>query len=247
MSGVVVITGASRGIGRATALLMAGHGFTVCVGYASNEHAASEVVRKIEQDGGKAFAVKCDVGNESDIVEMFKSADAHGALAGLVNNAGIVETAGRVEDMPRARIDRVLSVNVTGAFLCAREAIRRMAKKHGGKGGAIVNLSSMVATLGGANLFVDYAAAKGAIDSFTVGLARELAGEGIRVNAVRPGVIATDIHASGGDPDRAAKVVGSIPMQRVGEPEEVAQTIAWLMSDKASYVTGALVDVSGGR
>jgi len=245
---VAIITGGSRGIGRATAIAAAARGFRVCIGYASNEAAARSTVAAIEAKNGKAIAVKCDVASESDILAMFKAADAFGTLGALVNNGGIVGRSGvRVDEMSVERIQRVMAINVTGAILCAREAVKRMSTKHGGKGGVIVNLSSAAAKLGGANTYVDYAASKGAIDSFTIGLAQEVAGEGIRVAAIRPGLIDTEIHASGGDPERAHRLSHLVRMKRVGSAEEVANAIVWLMSEDASYVTSAILDVSGGR
>jgi NAD(P)-dependent dehydrogenase (short-subunit alcohol dehydrogenase family) len=245
---VVVITGGSRGIGRATALAAAARGFRIVVGYANNLAAANEVVAKIEASNGKAIAVKCDVGHESHIIDLFKAADKFGTLGALVNNGGIVGQSGvRVDEMSAERIQRVMAVNVTGSILCAREAVKRMSTKHGGKGGVIVNLSSVAARLGAPNTYVDYAASKGAIDSFTTGLGYEVAGEGIRVAAIRPGLIDTDIHASGGEPDRAHRLAHMVPMKRVGTAEEIANAIVWLMSDDASYVTSAILDVSGGR
>jgi len=243
-----VITGGSRGIGRATALAAAARGFKVVVGYASNKPAADEVVAAIEGKHGKAVAVKCDVGEEADILKLFEAADKLGTLGALVNNGGIVGKSGvRVDAMSAERIQRVLAVNVTGSILCAREAVKRMSTKHGGKGGVIVNISSIAAKLGGANTYVDYAASKGAIDSFTVGLGLEVAGEGIRVAGIRPGLIDTEIHGSGGEPDRAHRLAHTVPMKRVGQAEEIANAIVWLMSDQASYVTSAILDVSGGR
>jgi NAD(P)-dependent dehydrogenase (short-subunit alcohol dehydrogenase family) len=244
---VAVITGGSRGIGRATALAAAQRGFRVVVGYATNKAAADEVVAQISASNGKAIAVKCDVGSESDILTLFKAADGFGTLGALVNNAGIVGPTARVEDMSAERIQRMMAVNVTGSMLCAREAVKRMSTRHGGKGGVIVNLSSVAAKLGSPNTYVDYAASKGAIDSFTLGLGYEVAGEGIRVAAIRPGLIDTEIHASGGEPDRAHRLAGNVPMKRVGTAEEIANAIVWLMSDDASYVTSAILDVSGGR
>jgi NAD(P)-dependent dehydrogenase (short-subunit alcohol dehydrogenase family) len=244
---VVVITGGSRGIGRATALAAAARGFRVVVGYASNQAAANEVVSAIEAKNGKAIAVKCDVGSEADILALFKTADEFGTLGALVNNAGIVGPSIRVEDMSAERIQRMMAVNVTGNILCAREAVRRMSTRNGGQGGVIVNLSSVAAKLGAPNTYVDYAASKGAIDSFTIGLGYEVAGEGIRVAAIRPGLIDTEIHASGGEPDRAHRLAHMVPMKRVGTSEEIANAIVWLMSDEASYVTSAILDVSGGR
>jgi NAD(P)-dependent dehydrogenase (short-subunit alcohol dehydrogenase family) len=245
---VVIITGGSRGIGRAAAIAAAARGYRVCIGYVSNEAAAKEVVGAIEAKNGKAIAVKCDVAEESDIVNLFVAADKFGTLGALVNNGGIVGTSGvRVDEMSAERIQRVMAVNVTGSILCAREAVKRMSKKHGGKGGVIVNISSVAAKLGSANTYVDYAASKGAIDSFTVGLGQEVAGEGIRVAGIRPGLIDTDIHASGGEPDRAHRLAHMVPMKRVGQAEEIANAIVWLMSDDASYVTSTTLDVSGGR
>jgi NAD(P)-dependent dehydrogenase (short-subunit alcohol dehydrogenase family) len=244
---VAIITGGSRGIGRATAIAAAARGFRVVVGYVSNDAAANEVVSAIEAKNGKAIAVKCDVGKESDILTLFKAADAFGTLGALVNNAGIVGPTARVEDMSVERIQRMMAVNVTGSMLCAREAVKRMSTRHGGKGGVIVNLSSVAAKLGSPNTYVDYAASKGAIDSFTVGLGHEVAGEGIRVAAIRPGLIDTEIHASGGEPDRAHRLSHMVPMKRVGTADEIANAIVWLMSDDASYVTSAILDVSGGR
>jgi NAD(P)-dependent dehydrogenase (short-subunit alcohol dehydrogenase family) len=244
---VAIITGGSRGIGRATAIAAASRGFRVCVGYASNEAAARSVVSAIEAKNGKAIAVKCDVGNEHDILALFEAADKFGTLGALINNAGIVGTTSRVDEMSAERIQRMMAVNVTGSILCAREAVKRMSTRHGGKGGVIINLSSVAARLGSANTYVDYAASKGAIDSFTVGLGHEVAAEGIRVAAIRPGLVDTEIHASGGDPDRAHRLSHMVPMKRVGTPDEIANAIVWLMSDEASYVTGAILDVSGGR
>jgi NAD(P)-dependent dehydrogenase (short-subunit alcohol dehydrogenase family) len=244
---VVVITGGSRGIGRATAIAAAARGFRVVVGYASNQAAANEVVAGIERKNGKAIAVKCDVGNEGDILELFKAADAFGTLGALINNAGIVGPTSRVDEMSAERIQRMMAVNVTGSMLCAREAVKRMSTRHGGNGGVIVNLSSVAAKLGSPNTYVDYAASKGAIDSFTIGLGHEVAGEGIRVAAIRPGLIDTEIHASGGEPDRAHRLSHMVPMKRVGTADEIANAIVWLMSDEASYVTSAILDVSGGR
>jgi NAD(P)-dependent dehydrogenase (short-subunit alcohol dehydrogenase family) len=244
---VAIITGGSRGIGRAAAIAVASRGFRVVVGYASNEAAANQVVAAIAASNGKAIAVKCDVGSENDILALFKAADEFGTLGALVNNAGIVGTTSRVDEMSAERIARMMAVNVTGSMLCAREAVKRMSTRHGGKGGVIVNLSSVAAKLGSPNTYVDYAASKGAIDSFTIGLGHEVAGEGIRVVAIRPGLIDTDIHASGGEPDRAHRLAHAVPMKRVGTADEIANAIVWLMSDDASYVTSAILDVSGGR
>jgi len=244
---VALVTGGSRGIGRATALAAAARGYRVCIGYASNEAAAQSAVSAIEGKNGKAIAVKCDVGSEQDILALFKAADAFGTLGALVNNAGIVGTTSRVDEMSAERIQRMMAVNVTGSILCAREAVKRMSTRHGGKGGVIVNLSSVAAKLGSPNTYVDYASSKGAIDSFTVGLGHEVAGEGIRVAAIRPGLIDTEIHASGGEPDRAHRLSHMVPMKRVGTAHEIANAVVWLMSDDASYVTSAILDVSGGR
>lgn len=245
---VVVITGGSRGIGRAAALAAAACGYRVVVGYASNQGAANEVVALIEQKNGKAIAVKCDVGSEKDILALFKAADGFGTLGALVNNAGIVGKSGvRVDEMSAERIQEMMAVNVTGSILCAREAVKRMSTRHGGKGGVIINISSVAAKLGAPNTYVDYAASKGAIDSFTVGLGHEVAGEGIRVAGIRPGLIDTEIHAAGGEPDRAHRLAHMVPMKRVGTADEIAKAIVWLMSDDASYVTSTILDVSGGR
>jgi NAD(P)-dependent dehydrogenase (short-subunit alcohol dehydrogenase family) len=245
---VVIVTGGSRGIGRAAAIAAAARGFRVVVGYATNKAAADEVVAKIGASNGKAIAVKCDVGNERDILALFKAADDFGTLGALVNNAGIVGKSGvRVDEMSAERIQQMMAINVTGSILCAREAVKRMSTRHGGKGGVIVNLSSVAAKLGSPNTYVDYAASKGAIDSFTIGLGHEVAGEGIRVAAIRPGLIDTEIHASGGEPDRAHRLSHMVPMKRVGTADEIANAIVWLMSDEASYVTSTILDVSGGR
>jgi NAD(P)-dependent dehydrogenase (short-subunit alcohol dehydrogenase family) len=245
---VVIITGGSRGIGRAAAIAAAARGYRVVVGYASNQAAADDVVAAIEAKNGKAIAVKCDVGEESDILKLFEAADKFGTLGALVNNGGIVgKSSVRVDEMSAERIQRVMAVNVTGSILCAREAVKRMSTKHGGKGGVIINLSSVAAKLGAPNTYVDYAASKGAIDSFTIGLGYEVAAEGIRVAAIRPGLIDTEIHAAGGEPDRAHRLAHMVPMKRVGTADEIANAIVWLMSDDASYVTSAILDVSGGR
>ncbi|MDI5936488.1 SDR family oxidoreductase [Halomonas kalidii] len=248
MKKILVITGGSRGIGAATARLGAADGYAVCVNYRQNEAAALAVVEQINHAGGEAIAVAGDVGSEADVLRLFEQVDRTlGPVTALVNNAGILEGQMRVEQMDATRLSRVLATNVIGSFLCAREAIRRMSTHHGGQGGAIVNVSSIASRLGAPNEYVDYAAAKGAIDSFTIGLAKEVAAEGIRVNAVRPGVIYTEIHASGGEPDRVERVKASVPMQRGGETEEVARAVLWLLSDDASYSTGTLLDVTGGR
>ena len=248
MSAVVLITGASRGIGAATALLAARQGYAVAVNYSANSLAADEVVRQIRQGGGSAMAVQADVADEAQVLTMFEKVDAKlGRLTALVNNAGVVDQTSRVEAMSMARFRRMFEINVFGSFVCAREAVRRMSTRHGGVGGTIVNLSSVAARLGAPGQYVDYAAAKGAIDSFTSGLAKEVAAEGIRVNAVRPGIIETDIHASGGLPNRAREMAPQIPMLRPGSAEEVARSILWLMSPESSYTTGTVLDVTGGR
>jgi len=248
MNPIVLITGGSRGIGAATALLAARRGFAVAVNYTANSLAADEVVRQIRAAGGTAITVQGDVGIEADIMAMFSKVDAKlGRLSALVNNAGVVDIASRVDAMSAARLKRMFDINVLGSMLCAREAVKRMSTLHGGAGGSIVNLSSAAARLGSPGQYVDYAASKGAIDTFTLGLAKEVATEGIRVNAVRPGIIETDIHASGGEPDRARQMAAAVPMKRAGSAMEVAQAIVWLMGDEASYTTGSVVDVTGGR
>ncbi|WP_034302096.1 SDR family oxidoreductase [Herbaspirillum sp. RV1423] len=245
---IILVTGGSRGIGAAVAQSAAAHGYAVALSYVSNRAAADAVVDGIVKAGGRAIAVKSDVAVEADILHLFQTVDKElGTLTALVNNAGILEHQMRVEDMTAERINRVLLTNVTGSFLCAREAVRRMSTRHGGKGGAIVNLSSMAAKLGGPGEYVDYAASKGAIDAFTVGLSKEVAAEGIRVNAVRPGLIYTDIHASGGEAGRVDRLKDAVPMKRGGTAEEVANAILWLLSEEASYATGTFIDVSGGR
>ena len=248
MSQLVLITGGSRGIGAATALLAARQGYAVAVNYSANSLAADEVVRQIRQAGGQAMAVQADVANEAQVVAMFEKIDAKfGRLSALVNNAGVVDQTTRVDAISLQRLQRMFEINVFGSFLCAREAVRRMSTRYGGAGGSIVNVSSVAARLGAPGQYVDYAAAKGAIDTFTIGLSKEVAAEGIRVNAVRPGIIETDIHASGGLPHRAREMAPQVPMQRAGTAREVAESIVWLLGDGASYTTGALLDVAGGR
>ena len=248
MSNVVLITGGSRGIGAATALLAAKQGYAVAVNYTANSLAADEVVRLIRADGGQAITVQGDVAREADVLAMFEKVDAKfGRLDALVNNAGVVDQTSRVDAMSMARLQRMFEVNVFGSFLCAREAVKRMSTRYGGSGGSIVNVSSAAAKLGAPGQYVDYAAAKGAIDTLTLGLAKEVALEGIRVNAVRPGIIQTDIHASGGLPNRAREMAPMVPMQRAGTAHEVAEAIVWLLSSQSSYSTGVLLDVTGGR
>lgn len=244
---MAVVTGGSRGIGAASARLLAARGWDVCLSFAAEADAAASVVAACEDAGAKACAVRADVARAAEVEALFAAADRLGPVTVLVNNAGIVAPASRVEDVTAERVERLLAVNVLGSFLCAREAVRRMSTRHGGGGGAIVNVSSAAARLGAPGEYVDYAASKGAVDTLTVGLAREVADEGIRVNAVRPGLIATDIHASGGRPDRVAQMRGAIPMQREGTAEEVAAAIAFLCSDESPYTTGSFLEVSGGR
>ena len=246
--GVVLITGGSRGIGAATARLAAQQGYAVCLNYRTARDAADGVVRDIAAAGGRAVAVQADVAIEEDVLRMFATCDRElGRLTGLVNNAAVLETQTRTGSIDRARLERVFATNVFGAFACAREAIRRMSAKQGGAGGAIVNVSSVAARIGSPGEYVDYAASKGALDTMTVGLALEVAQEGIRVNGVRPGFIYTGMHASGGEPGRVDRVKAVIPMRRGGQPEEVARAILWLLSDEASFTTGSFVDVAGGR
>ncbi len=248
MDPVLLITGGSRGIGAATALLAAQRGYAVAVNYTTNSLAADEVVRQIRAAGGQAITVQADVAQEAQVLAMFEKVDAKlGRLTALVNNAGVVDTAQRVDAQSLARWRRMFEINVFGSLLCAREAVRRMSTRHGGIGGAIVNVSSVAAVHGAAGQYVDYAAAKGAIDVFTLGLAREVAAEGVRVNAVRPGIIDTEIHASGGQPDRAQRLASQIPMQRPGTAQEIANAIVWLLSAEAGYATGSILDVTGGR
>lgn len=244
----VLVTGASRGIGAATALALARRGHPVCVNYSNDAVGAAQVVDRILADGGRAMAYAADVSDEAAVEALFAAClRALGPIGGVVNNAGILERQSRLDAMDLARLQRVFAVNVFGTMLCAREAVRHMARSRGGAGGGIVNVSSVASRLGSPGEYVDYAASKGAVDSFTIGLAKEVASEGIRVNAVRPGVIDTSIHARGGEPDRIERVRSAIPLGRGGQPEEVANAIVWLLSDAASYTTGALIDVSGGR
>jgi NAD(P)-dependent dehydrogenase (short-subunit alcohol dehydrogenase family) len=247
-SRVVFITGASRGIGAACALLAARSGYDVCINYLRNAQAAASVAAQVEQLGRGALVLQGDVASEADVLRMFAAIDARfGRLDALVNNTGILQRQMRVEQMDAARLNAVFATNVTGSFLCAREAVRRMSHAHGGKGGAIVNVSSRAAVLGAPGEYVDYAASKAAVDALTIGLAKEVAREGIRVNGVRPGLIETEIHASGGEPARVARLAEGVPMGRGGQPREVAESVLWLLSDAASFVTGSIVDVAGGR
>lgn len=243
----LLITGSSRGIGAATALLAAKRGYAVCVNYRSNKAAADKLVSQIESEGGKAIAVAADVSYEKDVLRLFETVDVElGTLNALVNNAGILEKQMRLEAMSAARLERIFKTNITGSFLCSREAVKRMSTQNGGGGGAIVNVSSMAAVLGSPGEYIDYAASKGAVDTLTVGLAKEVAKEGIRVNGVRPGLIYTDIHADGGEPERVDRLKANIPMGRGGSAEEVANAILWLLSDEASFATGTFIDVTGG-
>lgn len=248
VSRVVLISGAGRGIGAATALAAASAGYAVGVAYREREETAQRVVAGCVERGPKAVAVRADVSVEADVVRAFGEVEqALGPITALVNNAGVVARQSRLVDLDASRIERLLRVNVLGAFLCAREAVRRMSTARGGPGGAIVNVSSRAAVLGSPHEYVDYAATKAALDTLTVGLAAEVAREGIRVNGVRPGLIHTEMHADGGEPDRVARLAPGVPMGRGGEPEEVAAAILWLLSDEASFVTGTHLDVSGGR
>jgi NAD(P)-dependent dehydrogenase (short-subunit alcohol dehydrogenase family) len=245
---VIVITGGGRGIGAATARLAAQRGYAVAISYRLDAESASGVVDQIRRGDGEAIAVQADVGDEADVLRLFETVDtALGSLTALVNNAGMLERHARVDEMDAGRLGRVFATNVIGSFLCAREAVRRMSTRHGGRGGAIVNISSSASRLGSPGEYVDYAASKAAIDTFTIGLAKEVAAEGVRVNAVRPGVVYTDIHASGGEPGRVERVKSAVPMQRGGQPEEVARAVLWLLGEEASYSAGALLDVTGGR
>jgi NAD(P)-dependent dehydrogenase (short-subunit alcohol dehydrogenase family) len=248
MKGVLLITGAGRGIGAATARLAARRGYAVCVNYRHNGVAAEALVREIETAGGRAVAAQADVGVEADVRSLFETSDTLlGPLTALVNNAGVLETQMRVETMDRPRLERVFATNVFGPFMCAREAVTRLSTRHGGRGGAIVNVSSAASRLGAPGEYVDYAASKGALDTLTIGLAQEVAAEGIRVNGVRAGFIYTEMHASGGEPNRVDRVKAFVPMKRGGTADEVAAAILWLLSDEASFTTGAFVDVAGGR
>jgi NAD(P)-dependent dehydrogenase (short-subunit alcohol dehydrogenase family) len=248
MPKVLIVTGAGRGIGAAVARLAAADGYAVCVNYLSNRAAAADVVAAVAAEGATAVAFRADVSHEEEVMRLFEHVDSTlGRVTALVNNAGILEKQCRVEDMDSARIQRVFSTNVLGAFICSREAVRRMSTRHGGRGGAIVNISSRAAQLGSPGEYVDYAASKAALETLTVGLAREVAAEGIRVNSVSPGHIYTDIHARGGEPGRVDRLKDSIPMKRGGTAEEVAGAVLWLLSEQASYTTGATIDVSGGR
>lgn len=245
---LIFITGGGRGIGAACALLAAKRGYTVCINYLNNEGAATEVIAAIERSGGTGLAIQGDVSEESDVVRMFAQIDERfGRLSSLVNNAGILAPQMRVEQIDAVRLNRILATNVTGSFLCAREAVRRMSTRHGGIGGAIVNISSRAAVLGSPGEYVDYAASKAALDALTIGLSKEVANEGIRVNGVRPGLIHTEMHASGGEPDRVTRLQASVPLGRGGAPSEVAEAVIWLLSAQASYTTGSFIDVSGGR
>lgn len=248
MSSVLIITGGGRGIGAATARMAAARGYAVCVNYARNGAAADGVVADIGKAGGRAIAVQADVSLESDVARLFQTVDKElGTVTALVNNAGVIDKQARLADIGAARIARMFATNVTGPFLCAREAVRRMSTKQGGVGGGIVNVSSAASRIGGGGEYLDYAASKGAIDTFTIGLAKEVAQEGIRVNAVRPGIIYTEIHAAGGEPGRVDRMKSFVPLGRGGQPEEVAAAILWLLSGEASYITGTVLDVAGGR
>ncbi|PPD14133.1 MAG: NAD(P)-dependent oxidoreductase [Methylobacterium sp.] len=244
---VALVTGGSRGIGRACALGLAEDGYDVVINYVGNRAAADAVAAGVVARQRRALVIQGDVGSEPDVLRMFGAVDGFGRLAVLVNNAGVVDVAARVDEMSLDRLTRMMRINVIGAFLCAREAVKRMSTRHGGQGGAIINIGSVAADLGSPAQYVDYAASKGAIDSMTIGLGREVATEGVRVNAVRPGLIKTDIHASGGIPDRVERLAGLVPMQRGGSAEEIADSVRWLASPKASYVVGSLITVSGGR
>ena len=248
MNRVVVVTGGGRGIGAATARLAAAQGYAVCVNYRRDQEAAESVAGDVRKAGQRAIAVAADVSQEADIMRLFETVDRElGPVTALVNNAGILEKQGRLEDTDAGRLERIFATNVIGAFLCSREAVRRMSTRHGGSGGAIVNVSSRASVLGSPGEYIDYAASKGAVDTLTIGLSKEVAEEGIRVNAVRPGFIYTEMHASGGEPNRVDRVKAFVPMKRGGHADEVAHAILWLMSDDASYATGAFIDLAGGR
>jgi NAD(P)-dependent dehydrogenase (short-subunit alcohol dehydrogenase family) len=242
MAGVMIVTGGSRGIGAATARLAAARGYKVCINYVRQRETAESLAREI---GG--IAVAADVAKEADVLRLFREADRLGKLTVLVNNAGVVDVPARVDEMSLARLERMFAINITGAFLCAREAVKRMSKKHAGAGGSIINISSIAARIGAPGQYVDYAAAKAAVDTLTIGLSKEVGPEGIRVNAIRPGVIRTEIHASGGEPGRAERIGATAPLQRAGEAEEIARAILWLASDESSYTSGAILDIAGGR
>jgi NAD(P)-dependent dehydrogenase (short-subunit alcohol dehydrogenase family) len=248
MTKTLLVTGGSRGIGASVCRLGAAAGYRVAVNYTSNAEAAGQVATDIRAAGGDAFAVQGDVGSEADVLAMFDLVDhTYGRLDALVNNAGVVDRKARLDEMSAERLERMFRINVLGTLFCSREAVKRMSTRHGGNGGAIVNLSSVASVLGGPGEYIDYAASKGAIDTFTIGLAREVATEGIRVNAIRPGIIDTDIHASGGQPDRVERMKGMVPMQRAGTADEIAHAVLWLLSEEASYTTGSVLTVSGGR
>jgi len=248
MQKIVLVTGASRGIGFATAKLASKKGYSVCINYRQDKTAAEHLKQEIVEQGGSAFVIQADVSLESDVDQLFRTIkEEHGSLYGLINNAGVITPQSKLVDMSYERLQRVFNINVIGSFLCAQAAVKQMSTDFGGSGGAIINLSSAAARIGSPNEFIDYAASKGAIDTMTIGLAKEVAEQGIRVNAVRPGLIKTDLHADAGDIDRPEKLKQHIPMKRAGTAEEVANAIVWLLSDEASYVTGTLMDVTGGR
>ena len=248
MDKVILITGASRGIGAATALLAARQGYRICINYHADDASAQQTLEKVRALGAEAIAVRADASVEDEVVQLFQRIDQElGPLTALVNNAGTIAQQSRVEDMSEFRLLKMMKTNVVGPMLCAKHALRRMSRRHGGQGGSIVNVSSVAARLGSPVEYVDYAASKGALDTFTLGLSKEVAGEGVRVNAVRPGYIHTGFHALSGDPDRVGKLEPGIPMGRGGQPGEVAEAIMWLLSDQASYATGTFIDLGGGR